>query len=88
MKYEGHIKTGDYEYLQFELEGTAEEAVEAYRSLQEAWKGGKGLGMKEFAKIVLEYCKTGAIVNGGDKDFSSNEKLLLGELKKIIRRSN
>lgn len=87
MKYEAHIKTGDYSFLGFELEGTVEEAVQAYRDLERAYNGGAGVGIKKLAEIIHEYCKTGNIADGGGYDFSSNESLLLNELKKLVRKS-
>lgn len=86
MKYLAHVPTEQYGYISVEIEGTPEEAVEAYRALQGAWKGGDGLGMKSFAKVVLEYCTSKEIANGGDHNFSTNEKLLLGEIKKLLRK--
>jgi hypothetical protein len=47
---------------------------------------GPGLGMKQFANILHEYCTTGGIVNGGEYEFSEHESLLLNELKKLMRK--
>lgn len=88
MKFSYQIRTGEYEFINGEVEGTAEEAVSAFHDLRRQFNGGQGVGMKDFARIVHEYCTTGAIQNGGDKDFSANEKLLLGEIKKLVRKDN
>lgn len=86
MKYDYQIRTGEYEFIHGEIEGTAEEAVAAFLDLRRQFNGGPGVGMKDFAKIVHEYCTTGNIVNGGEHDFSANEKALLGEIKKLVRK--
>lgn len=87
MKYTGQISTGQYEYLNFELEGSAEEAVAEYKTLQRLYTGGSGVGIKKLAEVITEYCKTGSIVEGHEYDFSTNEALLIGEIKKLIRKS-
>lgn len=87
MKYLGHVPTESYGFISVEVEGTPDEAVMAYKELKRAYEGGEGHTMKEFAKMVYEYCTTEGIKNGGDSDYSSNEKLLLGELTKLIRKN-
>ena len=72
-----------------DFEGLGPEDVRSvYDSYKAAFEDGQGIGMKHFANVVHEYCTTEAIVNGGEHDFSTNEKLLLGELKKLIRAKN
>lgn len=76
-----------YAYIETEFEGTPDEAVVEYLRLTSLVQGGAGVGMKALAQIIYEYCTTGAIVNGGEYDFSLNEKTLLGEIKKIVRNN-
>lgn len=85
MKYNGRISTAQYEFIEFETEGSPEEAVMALRDLKRAYEGGSGLGMKEFAKVLVEYIQTGGIVDGGNYEFSSNEQILIHEVKKLLR---
>jgi hypothetical protein len=87
MKHLLRVPTNEqYAYIEAEYEGDANGAVEAYLSLTAAVRGGSGVGIKKLAQIIHEYCTTGVIVNGGDLDFSLNEKTLLGEIKKLIRK--
>lgn len=90
MKYTLRLPTNDqYGYIEIEGEKDGEnfEGVLAhYSEAMRRIKGGSGVGMKDFAKIVHEYCTTGNIVNGGEHDFSANEKALLGEIKKLVRK--
>lgn len=85
MKYLAHVPTEQYGFISIEIEGTALEAVAAYKELSAAFQGGQGVGMKALAQILHEYCVTGAIVNGGNHDFSTNEQLLLAEVRKLKR---
>lgn len=91
MKYTGHIKTGDYEFLQFELEGTAEDAVEHYRALQEAWKGGTGIPHKDWCRFLDVYLSTGTPPEDGMslwQDMDERQKWMVNETKKCLKRIN
>lgn len=86
MKYTLRVPTKEpYAYIETEFEGDANEAVAAYQELTRAVQGGMGLGMKAFAAILVEYVKTGGIVDGGNHDFSTNERTLLSEIKKLLK---
>lgn len=88
MKYILTYRVGDFEKVDVEITGEPEDVVSEYLALKKAFSGGEGVGMKTLAKILHEYCSTGSIVDGGNYDFSLNEKTLLGEVKKLIRKSN
>lgn len=85
-KYEAHVPTEQFGFISVTVEGSAHDAILAYKELSRLWNRGEGIGMKEFAKILVEYISTGQIAMGGDYEFSTNEKLLLNEVKKLMRK--
>lgn len=91
MKFVGQISTGQFEYLNFEMEGgTAEDAVAAYHDLKRAWEGGEGLPQKEWCKLRDNYLRTGKM----DGDPGELEKLsraqawFINEAKKAFKNNN
>lgn len=46
-----------------------------------------GLSEKDFVKVFCEYAQTGAIVDGGNYEFSDAQKVLMGEMRKLIRKN-
>lgn len=91
-KYTGQISTGQYEFLAFELEGTAEEATEAYKGLQEAWnpkQDGIGVPLKEFNAFLDSFLNTSHAPDGGLEVWermSTQQKIIVNEVKKSIKR--
>lgn len=60
MKYDFQIKPGaDYEFIHGEMEGTAEDAVAAYKALKLDWEGGEGLPQADWCKLRDSYLATG-----------------------------
>lgn len=90
MKYQGQIRTGDFEYLHFEVEGTAEEAVEKYRELKSAWEGGAGLPEKEFNAALDEYLTTKTLTDGADRYAAMNtqQRGIIQTIKRSFARTN
>lgn len=93
MKYLAHVPTEQYGYVSVEVEGTAQEAVEAYRELVGAWKGeqgGAGIDPKTFNKFLDEYLTTGKITGAGDvwEDLSKVQQVVFSEIKKSYKRTN
>lgn len=86
MKYLSHVPVEQYGFISVETD-TQEEAVVEYKALQRLYTGGSGVGMKKLAEVITEYCQTGSIVEGHEYDFSTNEALLIGEIKKLIRKT-
>lgn len=88
MKHTFHIATGQYEFLEQEFEGTTEEAVEAYKELQGAWKGGEGLPQKEWNEWLDSYLagKPGSIDDWNQ--MSDFQKQVVNEIKKSRKRTN
>lgn len=88
MKHLLRVPTKEtYAFIEAEYEGESDGAVAAYQELQRAIQGGTGIGMKKLAAVVHEYCTTGAISMGGNTDYSVNERALLSELTKLIRKN-
>lgn len=55
MKYLAHVPIEQYGFISVEIEGTAHEAVSAYKELVEANKGGTGLTNGQFNKWLDGY---------------------------------
>lgn len=90
IMYEVHVPVEQYGFIAAHVESQEpEDAIAAYHSLKKAFQGGEGIGMKELARIIHEYCLKGSITNGADYQdrYSQNEMLLLNEVKKLIRNS-
>lgn len=90
MKAVLHFPTEQYGYSEVEIEVEApEEAIEAYNLALNASRTGDGVGIKQLAQIIHEYCLTGAIKGGADYQdrYSKNESLLIGEIKKLVRNN-
>ena len=47
--------TEQYAYIEFQVEGTPEEAIDEYRRLTKAVTGGTGLDTREFNGVLDEY---------------------------------
>lgn len=88
MKYLAHIPTEQYGFISVELEGTAAEAVAAYREVSEEVKvqPESKISMAEFAEIGEEYLETGKLANGGDLEFNPSQKYVLKLITKIVRK--
>lgn len=89
MKYTGQIKTGEYEFLNFEMEGDAHEAVAAYRELRNAYDGGPGLNHKDWCRFVDVYVSTGKPPEDGMslwQDMGHEQRVVVNELKKAFKR--
>lgn len=88
MKYLAHVPTEQYGFISIEVEGTAEEAVQAYKELQEAFKGGSGLPTKEFNAWLDSYLegKPGSVNEW--EQMSTVQKLVINEIKKSRKRTN
>ncbi len=92
MKHLFHIATGQFEFIEEEYEGTAEEAVEAYKSLTEAFRAsigaGAGLTPKDFNRAVDEFNLTGSLKDGPDlyANMSTNQQFYFQTQKKSLKR--
>lgn len=87
-KYTSHVPTEQYGYLSVETEGTAQDAVDAYKELQEAWKGGtgEGLPLKEWCTLRNKYLETGVMEGdpGDLKKLSKAQAWWVNETKKAL----
>jgi hypothetical protein len=91
MKYKGHIATGNYEFLEVELEAeTPQEAVEAYKAMQRAYQTGGGLPEPQWRALLDEFLSTGKVANGGDfwEELDDRQRWMCNEIKKSIKRRN
>lgn len=88
-KYTCHVPIEQYGFISCELEGTAEDALEAYQELSHAKDGGTGISMKEFNTFFDSYVNTGhAPENGMEvwERMSLDQKKILNEFKKCLAR--
>ena len=88
MKYLAHVPTESYGFISVEVEGTAEDAVEAYVELQRANKNvGEGLSQKDFNEWIdgfLSARKAGSVEQWEKMSFT--QKLVINEIKKAHKR--
>lgn len=90
-KYIAHVPTEQYGFISVELEGTAEEAVQAYNDLKREYDGGAGLPSREFCSFMDCYLNTGKPPENGiiQWEIMSNEqKFVINEIKKCFNRTN
>lgn len=87
MKYIGHVPTEQYGFISVEFEGTASEAVEAYKELQQAWKGGTGLSPIKWNAWLDGYLEgnPGSVEEWAEMD--EFQKKVINELKKAKKRN-
>lgn len=93
MKYEAHIPTEQYGYISVEVEGTALDAVAAYKELQDAWKdeGGVGLTNRDWCRFLDTYLSTGSPPEDGMslwQDMNMEQRRVVNEFKKCLKRIN
>jgi hypothetical protein len=90
MKYTGHVPTEQYGFISVELEADGpEEAVQAYKALQDAFKGGTGLSTKEWCLFIDCYVSTGKPPDNGLElweNMDDRQRWMINEIKKCIKR--
>ena len=92
MKYEAHIQTGPFSFIGFtDLEGTAEEAAQAYRGLEPSLSTGNygpGIDKKDFNKFIDDMLGRQGIPNGADlyAQMNSIQQFTVQELKRGLAR--
>lgn len=91
MKYLCHVPTEQYGFISCEVEGSAEDAAEAYKEVKLFFGqvAKKRINDKEFGEIYDEYLKTGKVANGGEfyEDLTTVQKIELNGLKKSKNRN-
>lgn len=87
MKYRGHISTGQYEFIEFEVDGTASQVVEAYKELVKQWNEESELPAKEWNKWLDSYLagKAGSVEEWEQMSFT--QKQIIQEIKKSHART-
>ena len=80
----------DYSNIEFEFEGTAEQAIEEYYRLFNLFRGKKGVETKEFNDLIDEYLTTKEISNGADRYVALGTEKLFSQqdVVQIIKRSH
>jgi hypothetical protein len=93
MKFTLRLPTDTYAYIEQEVDvEDAQEAVEVYKNLQEAWKGdtGEGLSSREYCRFIDEYINTGKPPEDGMslwQDMDSKQRHVVNEIKKALARA-
>ncbi len=92
MKFTLRLPTDVYAYIEQRIDvENAQEAVEAYKDLQKAWKGaedGPGLPLKKWNDWLDGYMngKAGSIDDWAEMD--DRQKWCINEIKKAMKRTN
>lgn len=91
MKYALRLPTDTYAYIEARVDvETPQEAVEAYKELQRAWKGesGSGLNATQWNAWIDSYLqgKAGSIDEWSEMD--DFQKKCINEIKKSMKRTN
>lgn len=88
MKYKIHVPTVEYGFIEAEVEGDNEDAVEEHNDLLESYRGGLGLSRDEFNACLDRYLKEGT----GETDvylrMNKEQQNVIQELKKAFKRIN
>lgn len=90
-KYIAHVPTEQYGFISAELEGTAEEAVQAYNNLKKEYAGGAGLPSREFCSFMDYYVTTGRMPDDGVEKWeamTAEQKFIIHSIKKCFSRIN
>lgn len=81
-KHKIHIKTGEYEFVEADVEGTPNEVADYYIELKDALTGGEGLNQLEWAKVRNHYANTGEIEPEDHERCNKLQRYILGQFKK------
>lgn len=90
MKTTIRLPLGQFEFIEqsFDTEMTPESAIEAFKALQMAYKGGEGMTEKELDMVIEKMC-LGVTVQGGtdlwDKA-TPQQKLEINRVKRALKR--
>jgi len=92
IKYEGHVPVEMYGYIGFSEAETPEQALDAYRAIQDVVKPRptNELPKKEFDEVLDIYLTTGQIPNGADlyEKMSPEQQGLIQAIKRSKKRTN
>lgn len=90
MKTTVQIKTGEFEYIMQELDGTPEEAVEAYQHLKAAYQGVTGtdklLAVPLWNVLLDSYLNGGSMTSDDYYAMSPTQQFCIQEIKKAFKR--
>lgn len=85
-----HLPTGDFAFIEQELFCTPEEAVEAFKALQRAYKpeAGEGLTPKEWNTVLDGYLNEGTMNADIYASMNAQQQFVIQEIKKSSKRVN
>lgn len=85
-----HVPLHDFEFIEFQFDGTVEEALVESKRLWEVYRGKEGLPTGEFHKTLDGYLNTGEMVGGSElySRMSLAQQSIFQELKKAFKRIN
>ena len=87
MKSTIRIPTEQYAYLEFEVEGSAEEIIAEYHRITDLYKGGEGLVQADFNEVLDNYLWGSADMEADDyAAMSVVQKAVIQEIKKSKKR--
>ncbi len=86
MKTTFQIRTGDFEYIMQEFEGTPEEAVQAFKALKSAWSGGDGLAPKDFDYFLDTYLFDGTASADVYAAMNPEQQKIIQTIKRSLKR--
>lgn len=91
MKYLAHIPTEQYGFIEFEMEGSTDEAVQQYEDVKKAInkEAGPGLGQREWCRFMDVYVSTGSPPEDGMslwQDMDMQQRITVNEVKKTMKR--
>lgn len=87
MKATIRVPTEQYAFIEQEIEVEGPEAaVEAYRALQRAYKGGEGVSTKDFNAALDRYLKDGDGETETYIKMNKDQQRVFQEIKKSLRR--
>lgn len=89
MKTTIRIPTTQFAYLQFEFEGTPEEAIEEHNRIIKLYNNeNAGLDQKEWNKLLDKYILTGVMESDEGERMSEKQSWMVHELDKSSSRVN
>lgn len=89
-KYICHVPIEQYGFISVEIEGTAEDALEAYQEISHAKKGGINVSSKDFNDFIDTYISTGRPPEKGFElweNMSTEQKVIINHIKKHFNRA-
>ena len=84
MKYKGHIKTGDFEFIEVESDNR-DELIQEYFKLKGVFDDKEGHNQLEWARVRNDYANTGEIAVEDLENCNKSQRYFINELKLVIK---